>query len=185
MVVIFGPNLDPVILTIGLAALPAIIPRVRAIIAARRQPQNSEADNPNIQDEAPSTTMRALAALVVVHSLYILFTLFFDAPSNIFKSLKIPLTTPVPTIRQTLLSFSPSQSVLPPALEILLSRLQSFDARVLYVRFGHNTVTECDYCHSFWDFGLFSLPGAGVQYVRMAAVVGLLTMRGSGKRKWR
>lgn len=187
MIVLFGQNADALFVVAVLTALPVIITRVRAAFAARaarKQQPPPDSGTAAIPVESRTPLLHLLTALVILHSLYILFTIIFDNPSNIFSSLQISLATASPVIRQSLLAYTPN-STLPPAIQVLLARLQSFDARVIYVRFGHNTVVECDYCHSFWDFALFSLPGVGIQYVRMAAVFGVMTMRGSGKRKWR
>jgi len=91
---------------------------------------------------------------------------------------------PTSAIRDALVTLSPSES-LPPSLEALLVRLRSFDARALYIRFGHDAVQYCDYCHSFSDFGMFAIPAVALQYIRTIAAVGLMTVRNSGRRGWR
>jgi len=177
MLVVFGPNIDSLVVTIFLLSLPALVARIRAYLAARGQ--QSAPPTPE-----KSTLNNGLTVLLVLHSLYISYIVTFSPPPNVFKSLRIPLTMPTPAIRDAIVSLSPSEP-LPASLEALLVRLRSFDARALYVRFGHDAVQYCDYCNSFSDFGLFAAPSAALQYIRTIAFVGLLTIRGSGKRGWR
>ena len=175
---IFGPNADSIAFTVLLMVLPSLINRARGIYqgAANKQPAA----------RAPAQTLllRSLSFLVLAHSAYILWAVFFDAPSNIFTALDLPLTTSPLAMRLRLSSFALDDD-LPPKTEALLARLQSIDVRGYYVRFGHDAVAQCDWCHSMSDFGLFSAPTAGLQYVRTIALIGLMTVPGSGKRSWR
>lgn len=163
-------------------ALPTIITRGRAlyIMMTSKEPANTR---PPVQT---TTLLRSLALLVMAHSAFILYTLLFNAPSNIFVALNIPLTTPVALMRSKLIEYSSSSNdTLPPQMESLLTRLQSIDARGYYVRFGHDVVAQCDWCHSITDFGIFAMPRAGLEYMRTIVLVGLMTVPGSGKRAWR
>lgn len=176
---IFGPNADSIAFTVLLMVLPSLINRARSIYQG----------SPNKQPAAPvppaqTFLLRGLSYLVYAHSSYILYTVFFDAPSNIFTALDLPLTTSPLAMRLKLSSFAPDDE-LPPKTEALLARLQSIDVRGYYVRFGHDAVAQCDWCHSMSDFGLFSAPAIGLQYVRTVALIGLMTVPGSGKRSWR
>ncbi|KAF8317152.1 hypothetical protein DL93DRAFT_2077343 [Clavulina sp. PMI_390] len=176
---IFGPSVDSIIFTVLLAALPTIITHGRRLYASIT----------NKQPSAPPPTTRltqALSLLVFVHSAYIIYTILFNAPSNIFTALNVPLGVPASLLRMNLIVHSPSlNESLPPQTEALLTRLQSIDVRGYYVRFGHDAVQYCDYCHSFTDFGLFMLPVTGLQYMRTIMLVGLMSIPGSGKRAWR
>jgi hypothetical protein len=53
------------------------------------------------------------------------------------------------------------------------------------LRFGHEVTTSCNYCQTYSDFALFALPTVLLQYIRTTFVVGLLTIRGSYKERWR
>ena len=70
-------------------------------------------------------------------------------------------------------------------MDLLVQRLKSFDALMLYVRLGHSTLADCTWCHSLTDFALFLLPTIAMQYLRTIMVAGCLTMQGSGKKRWR
>lgn len=80
-----------------------------------------------------------LNTFVLLHTVFILYILILKAPPNLFTRLNIPLTTPSDTIRAILLKHASADSTLtaalPKQLETLLTRLSSFDARNIYVRF--------------------------------------------------
>jgi len=91
-----------------------------------------------------------ITALLALYALYTLHTLAFARPPNLFTTLHLPLNAPQSAIRAALLrwnymssSMSTTSSTanggaaipeLPPALEKLLARLASFDARTILVR---------------------------------------------------
>ncbi|EIN09010.1 hypothetical protein PUNSTDRAFT_44485 [Punctularia strigosozonata HHB-11173 SS5] len=137
---------------------------------------------------APRAPFRTpLSLLILIHSLYVLYILLVTPPPNLFSLLHIPLTTPSDKIRALLLAHArlPPDAPLPPSLEDLLTRLSSFDVRTIYIRFGQPTVQSCSYCHTFDDYLLHYLPGPLLSYVRTAAVLGLVTLRGSFHERWR
>ena len=91
-----------------------------------------------------------VTALLALYALYTLFTLAFARPPNLFTALHLPLNAPQSAIRAALLrqkymstiqstttsadNGSAAMPELPPAVEKLLSRLASFDARTILVR---------------------------------------------------
>ena len=91
-----------------------------------------------------------ITALLALYALYTLHTLAFARPPNLFTTLHLPLNAPQSVIRATLLRRNYVSSMvgvktatanggaampeLPPALEKLLARLASFDARTILVR---------------------------------------------------
>lgn len=52
-------------------------------------------------------------------------------------------------------------------------------------RFGHTAIQDCEYCHSSDDFALFALPAALLSYIREAAVVGIVTIKGTRRERLR
>jgi hypothetical protein len=52
-------------------------------------------------------------------------------------------------------------------------------------RFGQTAIVECGHCSTYWDYAIYALPGPLLQYVRTAAMVGLITIRGSWREHWR
>lgn len=75
--------------------------------------------------------------------------------------------------------------VLPPHLTHLLQKLQSFDTRVYYVRFGHEAVVSCTNCFSFSDYYAYYGSRIAAEYARTCLLAGFMTIKGSGKRRWR
>ncbi|EPQ53709.1 hypothetical protein GLOTRDRAFT_131048 [Gloeophyllum trabeum ATCC 11539] len=140
---------------------------------------------PSPPNASPSPPLRKpLSFLVVLHTLYVLYTLLLKYPPNLFKVLDIPLTTPSDNIRILLKRYA-GGGELPPALDALLTRLSSFDARTLYVRLGQSVIESCDYCHTPSEYALHALPNPLLEYLREAAVVGLVTIQGSFRERWR
>jgi hypothetical protein len=105
---------------------------------------------------APTPLRTPISALLALYILYTLYTLIFARPPNLFTSLRLPLNAPQSTIHSALLlqhlhqlplderhslsaaavaaNGSTAVLVLPPALEKLLARLASSDARMILVR---------------------------------------------------
>ncbi|KAJ7150932.1 hypothetical protein C8R43DRAFT_1127845 [Mycena crocata] len=133
----------------------------------------------------PLTSIRSLLNIfILLHSLYFLYQIIVLPPLNIFTRLKIPLNTPTDAIRSILIQQSDTGD-LPPPVETLLKRLGSFDVKTYYVRFGHSVVSTCDYCLSFDEFGMFALPRAMLSYIFATIIVGIVTMGGSGRERYR
>ncbi|KAI9061624.1 hypothetical protein FKP32DRAFT_1575796 [Trametes sanguinea] len=147
---------------------------ISTVLFMRRQPQLLTLHN-------------ALTLLVVFHTLTVLYTIIVLWPPNIFQRLRIPLTTPSETIRTILLQHAglPPDAPLPTPLQALLTRLSSFDTRTLYVRFGQTVIQDCEYCSTFDEYLIFAIPRIALGYVKTAAVVGLVTIKGSGHERMR
>ncbi|KAG8853748.1 hypothetical protein FRB96_008002 [Tulasnella sp. 330] len=138
------------------------------------------------QKQSLTPTLRFILACLCVHELWIVWKVYFDRPTNIFTLLDMPITTLVSKIRRELLSaLDADTEELPPHLEFLLSRFQSFDTRAYYVRFGHHVVTMCTWCITYRDYLFYYLVNVALEYLRTAMLVTVMTMKGSGKRKWR
>ncbi|TBU38144.1 hypothetical protein BD309DRAFT_548968 [Dichomitus squalens] len=142
----------------------------------RRQPQSTRLSLDN-----------ALSAVLILHSLFILYTVLVRWPPNIFQRLKIPLTAPSETIRAVLLQRAglPQDATLPRPLDSLLTRLSSFDTRTHYVRFGQSVIQDCEHCTTFDEYAIFTAPRMALGYIRECAVAGIMTISGSGHEKWR
>jgi len=180
---ILGLNVDSVLITVALMAFSNVLPRVVYAMRMNQSHQPGSDSRPQSQPQASFLTF--LRWILILHSFYISQTIFFHRPANLFTQLNLPFIAPSPLLREALLAKHPANIRLPDTTEALLLRLQSLDARSLYVRFGHDSVELCDYCHSFTDFALFALPPAALTYVRTIALVWFMTMKGSGKHRWR
>ncbi|KAM6492529.1 hypothetical protein JOM56_012253 [Amanita muscaria] len=111
---------------------------------------------------------RLVSVLLLLHSLLVLNTLLRAPSPNVFSALKIPINTPTHVIRAALVQIS--------ATTDWLDRLDSFELRSLYVRFGHNVVLTCDHCQTTGDYALYALPRPALAYIREMALVGLVTL---------
>ncbi|KAH9930510.1 uncharacterized protein BXZ73DRAFT_47739 [Epithele typhae] len=129
----------------------------------------------------------ALALFVLLHSLFVLYVLVVRWPPNVFQRLKIPLNAHSDHIRALLLHRAglARDAALPQPLESLLTRLESFDMRTLYVRFGQTVLQDCEYCNLFNEFALYAAPQLALGYGVEGAVVGLVTAVRSGREQWR
>jgi hypothetical protein len=52
-------------------------------------------------------------------------------------------------------------------------------------RFGQKLIEECTHCRTADEFALHALPRPFLEYVREVAVIGLVTIRGSYRARWR
>ncbi|EJD05512.1 uncharacterized protein FOMMEDRAFT_103583 [Fomitiporia mediterranea MF3/22] len=157
------------------------------ITFSARQPKRPETRNAQLAQgdlESEPQTRRFLSIFVALHSVYILYKLIITPPQNIFALLHVPLNEASDKIRHLLMEKA-HVTLLPKSLEILLMRLQSFDVRISYVRFGHSAVQDCEHCATLHDFALYALPAPVLEYVRMSAIIGLATIHGSGREGWR
>ncbi|KAH7924370.1 hypothetical protein BV22DRAFT_1105519 [Leucogyrophana mollusca] len=135
------------------------------------------------------------SALVLLHTVFILWSLTLQRPPNLFTRLGIPVTTPTEHIRSLLLREAGvaggSQAALtvatplPNDLEFLLNKLSIADSRLLYTRFGQRALQTCQYCSSTFDYTLFVFSRALLAYVRTAFVVLLLTAGANNRERWR
>jgi hypothetical protein len=138
----------------------------------------------------------ALACILVAYHLCI--ALLFP-PLNLFHGLR--LNVPPSILRLRLAQLYASQTgqlsgqnfkipleeladQLPDHLLALLARLSTLDNRLLYVRFGHRALHDCEICTGRNDYLLYSLPLLVGKHVAFLASVGLLTA-GDGRGQWR
>ncbi|KAI9507141.1 hypothetical protein F5148DRAFT_1310486 [Russula earlei] len=158
---------------------------------------------PPSRPRAPAPLRSPISALLALYALYTLHLLAFARPPNIFTALRLPLNAPQSAIRAALArsryvgrpataTATASASTfendggaetlaLPPALERLLSRLASSDARTMLVRFGQRAVQTCAHCATDGDYALHALPPALLSYALAAAVLGAVTIRGTAR----
>ncbi|CCM01211.1 uncharacterized protein FIBRA_03259 [Fibroporia radiculosa] len=100
----------------------------------------------------------------------------------------MPLTIAPDAMRRTVLERAglDAHGPLPKPLDNLITRLSSFEMRTLYVRSLPMSSVASVRAHStFDDYAVYALPHALFAYIREAAVLGLLTIVGSGRERWR
>jgi hypothetical protein len=133
-----------------------LIPFALRLLPMFRNPSSGPHPRP---PPAPTPLRTPISALLALYILYTLYTVIFARPQNIFTALRLPLNAPQSTIHSALLlqhlqqlppddrqSLSAAATaaaangsttavpVLSPALEKLLARLASSDARTILVR---------------------------------------------------
>jgi len=121
-----------------------------------------------------------ISLILLAHTLYILYLIIITPPPNLFEFFNLPVNTPTDAVRAMVLQNSDTGEI-PTHWEILMKRLGSFELRTLYVRFGHNVLSTCEYCHTYQDYALYALPRPLLSYVREIAVMGVLTLGVSGR----
>ena len=145
-----------------------------------------------------------ITGILAIHTLYMIYILSFRKPPNVFERLHIPLSTSSQKIRATLLARAGmgEGDALPEHIEELLMKLNTFDLRTYFVRsvlcpihgpsdlirttrFGEDTVQECDWCTTFTDYAAYTLPAIVLSYLREAALLGVVTTRGTNREMWR
>ncbi|KAF9788143.1 hypothetical protein BJ322DRAFT_609118 [Thelephora terrestris] len=142
---------------------------------------------------APAKNMRQpkywplITGLLAIHTLYMIHTISFKTPPNLFTELHLPLSMPSHKIRATLLARTgiSGDDVLPEHIEDLLTRLNTYDLRTYFVRFGQNTVQECEWCTTFTEYAVYTIAPIFLSYILEAALLGLVTIRGSNREMWR
>lgn len=144
-----------------------------------------------------------VTGILVIHTLYMIYTLSFKTPPNLFTRLHLPLSMPSQKIRAVLLARmgSTDDDALPEHIEELLARLNTYDLRTYFVRsvptlrdpldltrstrFGQNTVQECEWCTTFTDFAAYTVVAIVLSYIKEAALLGAVTIRGTNHETWR
>ncbi|KAG7097435.1 hypothetical protein E1B28_004779 [Marasmius oreades] len=131
-----------------------------------------------------STSRTIITNLLLLHTLFILHRIILLAPPNLFTRLGLSVGTPTDAIRSLLLAASPD-GTLPERVEMLLKRLGSAEMRIIYVKFGHETLSACVFCSTYFDFALYAFTGVFLEYLREAAVIGLVTIKSTSLERYR
>jgi hypothetical protein len=116
-------------------------------------------------------------------------------PPNLFYGLHVNVPPSVLRLRAAQLhasqtglgvNKSPEELVagLPDDLVALLARLSMLDNRLLYARFGHQALKDCEICSRNNDYLLYSLPTLVGKHVAFLFGIGLLAMD-DGRGRWR
>lgn len=74
---------------------------------------------------------------------------------------------------------------MPEHIEDLLARLNIFDLRTHFVRFGQNAVQECEWCTNFTEYAAYAIVPIVLSYLKEVALLGLVTIRGTNRETWR
>ncbi|KAG8897227.1 hypothetical protein FRB99_008357 [Tulasnella sp. 403] len=128
--------------------------------------------------------LKFILACLFIYEAMALSDMFLNQPTNLFTALGVPVTIQISQLRRRLQEVSDVPE-LPIHLQKLLNKLASADFRGYYIRFGHEVVASCSFCHDFLDFFTFYAVKITLDYICTAAMVIVMTIQGSGKRKWR
>ena len=52
-------------------------------------------------------------------------------------------------------------------------------------RFGQDTIQDCEWCATFTEYAAYTLPVIVLSYIKEAALLGMVTMRGTNRETWR
>ena len=160
---LFSASLDPWLPTL----LAFLVPFALRLLPMFRSPPHPT------KPPAPTPLRTPISALLALYILYTLYTLAFARPPNLFTTLRLPLNAPQSAIHSALLlqqlqqQFQPNDHhlqvatsdndngstaapVLTPALEKLLARLASSDARTILVRCVPFLVIQALFKHHPW-----------------------------------
>ncbi|KAF8267970.1 hypothetical protein EI94DRAFT_1700576 [Lactarius quietus] len=146
-------------------------------------PFSSQKSSPASSPPPYAPPLRSLVSgLLALYALYTIYNLVLARPPNLFTSLQLSLNAPQAVIHAALLrNTSSSDDALPSALEKLLARLASPDARMMLVRFGQRAMQTCAHCTTQADYALHALPPALLSYTLAAVVLGVTTARGTAR----
>ncbi|KAG8993691.1 hypothetical protein FRB90_000624 [Tulasnella sp. 427] len=147
-------------------------------------PEMTSAQGMGSRSGQSPTKSRFILWCLIVHEFVVAFEFLFNPPTNIFTALKAPVTALSSQLSAAIMAKS-GTDFLPPHLTNLLNRLQSFDTRTYYIRFGHETIVTCTHCRTLYDYLLVHISKVSLEYIRLAGLVTLMTIGGTGKQKWR
>lgn len=52
-------------------------------------------------------------------------------------------------------------------------------------RFGQNAIQECEWCTTLTEYAAYTLPAIVLSYIKEAALLGMVTIRGTDRETWR
>lgn len=139
----------------------------------------------------PSSTPRPqalsgrLKLFLALHTLYHLSHLLIP-PFDLFSTPYLPVLAPNDILRSRLYPSAggnPIHSGQNPLLDLLLTRLQNLDSRILYIRYGHTALQGCLWCRTPLDYLVANLPDILSRYLLaavMLVIMGSESLAGSG-----
>lgn len=93
----------------------------------------------------PPSTFRAILALSILAAVFLLRTLPFLAPENVFKATQSRLQIPADVLFTRLATLRPGGELTPADLA-LRAKFASLESRLLYLQFGPDVVAGCPFC---------------------------------------
>ncbi|KAH0566231.1 hypothetical protein GP486_000378 [Trichoglossum hirsutum] len=158
-------SIQALLITFG----PYIITRVISFI---RSPASPGGPKRSIRPVPPHVS-RALNVLFITACAFLLSTLPYFQPENVFVTTKSRLQTPTDVLFTRLGNVRP----LTPQDTTLRSKLASMDARLLYLTYGSKPLVECLFCNSDAPFSYlyYAFPSIVAPHLFHVAVLGIVT----------
>jgi hypothetical protein len=134
----------------------------------------------------PAPTLRALNILFVTCVFFLATTLPIWSPPNIFTLTQSRLQAPLDVIFHRLTSLDPTLA----ANEVLRSRFQSQEGRLLYLTYGPSVLTDCNFCSVSkpTTFLYYALPSIIAPHLLNLVILGFTTsslLSGPHGNRWR
>ncbi|KAI9797808.1 MAG: hypothetical protein M1833_005311 [Piccolia ochrophora] len=168
-----------IFLTVG----PFLVPRLISWYRSQRSPPPKNAADKQRPIPLPPYAIRSLYVLFLTAVLFLISTLPYFSPPNIFvltgSRLQIPLDTLFTRLSTTA---HPSEALKP--------KLLSMDSRLLYLTHGPSAIEHCTFCNSDDPFSYiyYSLPTIAIPHLLHLLALGLATsptLTGAAPSKWR
>ncbi|KAI9754267.1 MAG: tyrosine protein phosphatase yvh1 [Chaenotheca gracillima] len=175
------------IASISFSIAPILVPRVLAQYRKIRSSFKNPQGTGPIPLSRPSS--RALNILFISSVVSLVLSLPYFAPENIYTLTSSRLQTPSDVLFRRLSQLRPN-ATLTPTDETLRSHLVSVEARLLYMTYGPDPLTNCGFCSSNDpdSYLYFSLPSMLAPHIFHALALGLATslpIVGIPASKWR
>ncbi|GAA96287.1 glycosyltransferase family 22 protein [Mixia osmundae IAM 14324] len=191
---LFGRDLLQIGIAIG---FPLLLPRALGLVS-RLVTRSSKSSFESPTAARPKSARWRMMLCCTFVALYVYAAA--RAPSHIFRDHPIPLDTPDENVRMYFMarnlynlqeqgkaeSKDLALHTLEDDIQDLLSRLTSYEARLIYVLIGDEPLRFCDWCRPGVkeDYILFALPWHARSFAVVATVIGLLTAS-TGRTRWR
>lgn len=152
---------------------PSLLPRLIGYATGKRPRQT--------QPQPPRPPIPLAVKLVLLaYTVYGLKQLVFP-PYDVFGNNGLPIMVNNDVLRRAVLGTESGYDRLHPAtrghdgeLDLLLAKLANLDNRYLYIRYGHEAFTGCEWCRDGTDYALASLAATMKPYLLLVLVLALL-----------
>jgi len=123
----------------------------------------------------PRNVSRALLILFITALAFFVNTLPFFSPENIFSRTASRLQIPTDVLFTRLLGLRPTG--LTPADELLRTKINSLESRLLYFQFGPDVIKDCQFCNAEDpnSYLYYALPGILAPHLFNLCVLALVT----------
>ncbi|KAG5951827.1 hypothetical protein E4U53_002178 [Claviceps sorghi] len=173
--------------TILLCVGPLLIPRAIAWYCSLRASASAPHDLP-IQPISPHVRF-ALGLLFVLSCVYLVQTLAFFAPENLFLRTQSRLQIPVDVLFNRITTLRPKNALTRSDLA-LRAKFVNLQSRLLYLQYGPSVLADCPFCtvevpNSYFFYALPSILWPHLANLLVTAVVTSSSVTGKTGSQWR